>query len=527
MPDEPETSENLNIRCPSCRQRFSVDSSLMERMVECGSCDARFRINDDVIMRSKKFYPGERNATELNRFQRVPLSAAAPEGLQTMRYAEFSNPEQLGPVSPQRVIAGIIGVATMVIVALLLIFSDTSAGTFGTMPLVNKLIVAGFVSVIGTLLLVYANPSARAKAAFFGLLLAGGLISLPFFVKGVPNADDTSAGDYSDPIAPLFPADEEDPLAALKERFTTKPLEAEQARIEKSGTGQKAYGIYLTGMLQRNIYTVRDYLIRDTNAGPSSHPYPRDEGDYLMILTDVSMEIEEVARIAGRLGKAEGTYPEIGVIVVRVDNEQFVAGSADKLNDREDPAFYDLNQRELQSLDMDRVKSAVERLADSKPVIYRDDISRTLTEIMGRPGIRFHDEIARALIVWSEKPGEAGEAALRVLRKKVASGENVSENLVALVAKEQPDGAIPVINSLWVTNPVLWDGHYVKFGPAIELGVLARLASENTPLRQSAIKLLERVGTEKSVPALRKLIDSSNVEVRILAERAISKISSR
>jgi hypothetical protein len=212
---------------------------------------------------------------------------------------------------------------------------------------------------------------------------------------------------------------------------------------------------------------------------------------------------------------------------VRVDNEQFVAGSADKLNDREDPAFYDLNQRELQSLDMDRVKSAVERLADSKPIIYRDDISRTLTEIMGRPGIRFHDEIARALIVWSEKPGEAGEAALRVLRKKVASGENVSENLVALVAKEQPDGAIPVINSLWVTNPVLWDGHYVKFGPAIELGVLARLASENTPLRQSAIKLLERVGTEKSVPALRKLIDSSNVEVRILAERAISKISSR
>jgi hypothetical protein len=527
MPDAPESSEKLSIRCPSCRQRFMVAANLMERMVECGGCDARFRINDDVIMRSRKFYPGERKVPELNRFQRVPLSAAAPEGLQTMRYAEFNHPEQLEPASPQRIIAGIIGVAAMTIVALLFIFSDASSGTFANMPMENKLIVAGFVSLLGVILLFYANPKARVKAVFFGLLLAGGLVSLPFFVNGVPTTEKTAVENYNDPVDPLSPDEENDPLAALRERFTTKPLESEQERVEKSGTGQKAYGVYITGMLQENIYTVRDFLIRDTGAGPSSHPYPRDDGDYLMVLTGVSMEIEEIAAIAGRLGKTAEIHPEIGLVVVRVDNAQFIAGSADKLTNKEDPDFYDLNRRELESIDMDRVMEAVERLADSKPAIYRADISRILTELMGKPGIRFHDELARALLVWSEEPGAAGEAALGALRKKASSGDAVSENLVKLVTREKPDGAAQVINSLWVTNPVLWDNHYVKFGSAIELGVLAQINSENKPLRQSAIKLLAQVGTEKSLPALGKLIDSEDPEVRILAERAIAKIGER
>ena len=184
MSDNSESSKELSIRCPSCRQRFSVDESLMERMVECGGCDTRFRINDEVIIRSKKFYPGERAGAGMNRFQRVPLSAAAvPEGMQTMRYADFNHPEQLGPASPLRVIAGLAGAALMIVTALLFLFSGGPTGSFSGMSLTNKLIIAGFVSLLGFSLVVYANPRARMKAVFFGLLMAAGVISIPFFVK--------------------------------------------------------------------------------------------------------------------------------------------------------------------------------------------------------------------------------------------------------------------------------------------------------------------------------------------------------
>ena len=529
MSDQQEATDNLSIRCPSCRQRFSVGIDLMDRMVECGACDTRFRINDDVIMRSKKFYPGERKAAELNRFQRVPLSAPLPENLRTVRYAEFDKPEQLEPTSPQRVIAGIVGVGTMVLIALMLIFSSGPGATFGAMPMENKLIIAGFVSALGLSLLVYANPKARLKASLFGLLLTAGLVSLPFFFKSHRISAPPSSVTYTDPVEPMFPTDglETDSITSLRERFTTRPLEAEQMRHEEAGTATKAYGIYITNLQQRNIYTVRDFLIRETRADLSSHPYPRDRGDYLMVLSGVSMEITEVAEIAGRLGATKEIHPEIGVIVVSVNNEQFENGATDKLNNHVDPAFYELNRRELESLDMDRVRRAVERLALSEPKIYRADISKSLTALMADPGVRFHDSVARALLVWAEDLGPAGQAGLEVLRREIDAGEPPSENLVALLAKAGIGEAVPSVLILWTANPLLWEKYLAEFGPQIETGALERLSTDNSALRQSALRLLGRVGTAAALPALRELMASEDPEIRVLAERAIARISER
>ncbi len=530
MSDAPETAESLSIRCPSCRQRFAVGSDLMDRMVECGACDARFRINDDVILRTKKFYPGERPAADLNRYQRVPLSAAAPEGLQTMRYAEFNHHDQLEPTSPQRIMAGIFGVGLMALIALLFIFSSGPSGSLSAMPLESKLMMGGFVSALGVILLIYANPKARAKAGFFGLLMAAGLLTIPFFIKGpavtFTNSDDSP--DYVDPKDPLLlPEQKEDPLTELRERFTTNPLEAEQNRLELAGSNKKAYGIYLTNILQRNIYTVRDYLIRETMAGTSSHPYPRDKGDYMMVLTDVSMDITEVEKIAGLLGTTKEVHPEIGIIVVSVDNEQFVDSAADKMNNQKDPAFYTLNQRELTSIDIDRVKRAVERLANAEPSIFRKDISDMLIKLMAKPGVRFHDELSKALLVWLEDHSLAGEVALKVLKDRIAAGEQVPESLVRLLLKGNNQEAIPSVLTLWLSDPLIWERHYADLGSVIEPSVLEQLDSEKSPLRRSAINILGKIGTENSLPALERLIAAEDPEIRVLAERAIKAIKER
>ncbi len=247
---------------------------------------------------------------------------------------------------------------------------------------------------------------------------------------------------------PMFPEEDIDPLIELRQRFGTTPLDTERSRLEEGGTGAKAYGIYLTNLVRRNMYTARDYLIRETLASPSSHPYPRDNGSYLMVLTGVQANLETVAAIAGNLGTREETYPELGVIVVRVNNDQFVAGSAEKLNSVSDPAFYELNMRELTSIDLDRVERAVERLAGAEPKIYRTDINRLLIELMGKPGVRFQGEIARALLTWAEDDGTAGTAALEALKRQVLEGLPMPETLVDLVVREKPEGAISAIHDL-------------------------------------------------------------------------------
>jgi hypothetical protein len=272
---------------------------------------------------------------------------------------------------------------------------------------------------------------------------------------------------------------------------------------------------------------VRDYLIRDTEAGPSSHPFPRDDNDYLMILTEVEKDFEEIVGIAARLGEATEIHQDIGIIVVKVNNDHFEGGSAEKLNNPNDPAFYALNQYELDNIDLERVERAVERLANSEPKIFRSDISASLVRIMTQPGVDFHDALAKALIKWAEEPGPAGEAALKVMRKRVAEGTPIPESVVKLATKEQIGEAIPLVNQLWLKNPGLWESHFAKFGTAIEPLILTELDSERPPLKRSAIKMLAKCGTSKSLPALRKLTSSNNPEVRVLAERAIQAINAR
>lgn len=527
MAEASESDESLSIRCPQCRQRFSVDGSLLNRMVECGGCDTRFRINDEVIVRSRKIYPGERNDPELQRFQRVPLSASAPEGMRTANYAEFNHPERLGPASPQRIIAGIIGVGLMVLVALILIFSGSPGGSFYAMTMQSKLVIAAFVSLVGVALLIYANRNSRIKGGAAGLLMAAGLISIPFvFRDGSDPADAGKTLDNSR-AEPLFPEEDKDLHQLLRERFSTKPLENEQEKMEEMGAGKKAYGVYLEDMDQSNLYISRDYLIRETEAGPSSHPYPRDEGNYLMILTGVSKDFPELAEIAGKLGRTSERYPEIGVIVVSVDNQQFVAGSADKLNDKQDPAFYELNQRELASIDIDRVRRAVERLSDAEPAIYRTDISRQMSDILKKPGINFHKELAAALMKWTDDSVAAGESALIALKGLMAAGDPVPESLVALLLKEKETRAIPLVAELWTKNPSIWDSYLAKFGAAAEPVVSPHLSDKEAPLRRSSISILEQIGSRKNLGALRQMTSDKDPEVRVLAVRAVNAIEGR
>jgi hypothetical protein len=365
------------------------------------------------------------------------------------------------------------------------------------------------------------------KAGAFGILLGAGVVSLPFFFKGQPISRNMIVEFSPAKVDKMFTPEAADPLIMQRERFGTRPLEAEQERLRKASSGKGAFGIFLTNLTPRNKYIARDFLIRDTEASPSSHPYPRDDGNYLMVLSEVPMDIEEVAVIAGRLGTLEGTHPEIGVIVVRVDNALFVAGSAEKLNDNTDPAFYELNQSELRNIDLDRVKRAVERLADAKPTIYRKDISRTLIEMLGKPGVTFHDSLARALLVWEEQPGESAGVGLEVLRKSVASGDVISEKLVELVTRGKADDAIPTLNQLWTQNPGTWERFYDSFGERIIPGLVAQLGSGDAPLRRSAVRLLGQVGGDDELPALEKLSTDQDPEIRVLAERAVAAIKGR
>ena len=533
MPHTNPDDSLLLIRCPSCGQRFKVGEDLRERTVECGGCEHRFRIEDEVIVRGRKFYPGERSSPALNRFQRVPLAGGdSSVGVQPNRFIQKADPAVLEPVSPQRIIAGIFGVAGMMAMALLLMFGASRGGVLDGMGLENRLVAAGFVSLMGILMLLYANPKGRLKALAVGVLLAAGVVAIPFFfTAGSVQLPDKNAVVKADagPAAGQLPAEpaEDKGITALKARIGTGPLVAEIERLVAAGGAKRAVGLWIRSLNGGNRYLVQDYVVRSTGADASSHFYPRGGGDYLFVVTGVTQTLQELADVVALLGKTEKIYPELSVIEVTVQNEIFVEGKIEKLTNKEDPTFYELNKRELDSIDLERIKRAVQRLAEAEPKLYRIDITRRLIALLLDDSVDFKKNCCRALAVWSEKPGPASEAALTVVKKILAVNEPVPVEIMDLIVNEKNLGVIPILDELWLKDSMTWETVYGNLGRPIEATLIRRMATVSGIIRYSAIRLLGRVGGADSLPVLAGVAPQNDPELKVLLEQARKAIEGR
>jgi hypothetical protein len=529
MPESNPDDLLLLIRCPSCGQRFKVGEDLRSRTVECGSCEHRFRINDEVIVRGKKFYPGERRDVSLNRFQRVPLAIGNPNpAVQTVRYAEPPKAANFEPTPPLRILAAAVGFIIIAFMALLFILGTQRGGALDGMTTENRLLMAGFASLLATALILYGNPKTRFRAGLIAVLMSAALVALAFvFTQGATPLQVSGTAAKGTPPAARPEAPVADPNAALREQIGTRPLEDEIEKLKAAGSTKTAVGLWLRDLRETNRILVRDYIMRTLKADPSTHPYPRGNGDYLMVVTGINASLAEVAAVVDPLGSEILSHPGISVVEVKVDNSRFVEGPIEKLNDRNDPAFYDLNKRELESIDLQRVSKAVKRLADAEPSVYRSDITRKLITLLAADGVDFKGDVARALTVWSETPGPAGEAALAVLGEKVKRGGAVPPDLVALIVKERNPGVIPLIGELWRRNPTQWESLYAEVGNPAEQAVIRFLPQTDGALRQSAVRLLGKIGGSNSLPVLEAADVTGDAELKVLIEKSVQAIRSR
>jgi hypothetical protein len=536
MDDPHSDAEKLAIRCPGCGQRFKVGLDLRERMVECGTCEHRFRVNEEVIVRSKKFYPGERRDRALDRFSRVPKTISTGQtNFQTVQYSEDPVHAAIEPASPVRLIFGFIAVSVAVVIALMLIFGGSAGGVLHGASQSKRLMLAGFTAIVTGACLIYANPRSRGKAVFGAIASAAALLGLPFiFTEGNQPVNSVTAGlEYPERPRPgsiaetALTVEADGELGRLKKEMEYAPLEREILRYgsEPGNTGRGVIGLWLIGLQELHKFQVRDYVIRNTGADPSSHLYQR-QGGYLMVVTGVADDFAEMARLCQRFGEAR-IVSELRVIEVRVNNEIFLEGSHDKLIDPSNPAFYELNRRELDSIDLERARKAVVRLAPVEPKLYREDIIRRMQELVREGDIALQGEIGKALMKWGKPDDGSEKVVLEAVRKIAATGREVPESMVKLLVSRNESGVIPVVDDLWVHDSTKWEELYGGLGVAIEDAVIARYEKGTVTLRMSASRLLGKVGTAKSLPVLEASREASTPEVRVLVDRAIESIRSR
>lgn len=532
---EPE-KEMVTIRCPGCGQRFKVGPELEGKMVECGTCDQRFRVEESVMIRTRKFYPGEQRDPSLQRFSRVPLRSTPAPSFDTVNPPPDPDPRAVvEPVSPTRVILGLAGVTGAVIVALILIFGGGTGGILDGAPMGKRLILAGFTALIAWVLLFFANPAQRIKAVTGGLAISIVLLALPFlFTQGVPSRDDEPEFGAGPTLYPTNPpgagsASPDDPFAELKEEMGyNKMAEAlETYGIDGESQGKTAIGIWLRDTRLYNKEQIVDYLMRTTDAGPRSWAYTRPPSDYLMVLYDVGPDLGRIRKLCERFGKVTRVIRELQVIEVMVDNDRFVQGPLSKLQNPEDPSFYELNRRELDGIDLHRANAAVRRLSSAEPRLFRPDIVRRMLELFEEGDLEMKENVARALLTWSRPEDEASEIVRAAVREQIRARERVPRSMVELLVSQKDAKSAPLLHDLWMADASEWETLYGDLGPVIEEQLLEGLG-EYAPLQLiSAARLLGRVGTEASVPVLEEVQKEATSELRVTLEQAVRSIQGR
>lgn len=531
MPASSRDESLLLIRCPSCSQRFKVEDSLVGRTVECGGCEHRFKISNEVIVRGKKFYPGERKGAGLDRFQRVPTLAGnyMPPQLEEIQYSAPPPVSSVEPTPPIRIFAGVVAVVGMIFTGLLLMFAHNPGGILDGVVREDRLLLAGFVGALGVMLLVYANPRARLKAFLCAAVMVSGLVSLPYiFTQGSTTLESRVRPRQDDAPAPKQLSPEEQVVEDLRTRIGVKPLEEEVLRLQALGDKRKAYGLWLRDLREQNRYMVRDYLLRITGADPMSHFYPRDRSDFLMVLTGTEQSLEEIAKITGKIGEIVNSYPELGVIEIRVINQNFIEPPAEQLDNRDSQEFYGLNLRELDSIDIQRVGRAVRRLAAAEPKVLREDISQSLMRLMRAPGeVDFLLELTRALDVWATDRAEFGATILEKTRDLLTRQVPVPQEMVKLMAKLKPSGYVQVVEEMWSHKPMDWETLLGDLGGDVERLVLARFGSLDDHARRSAVRVLGRVGGVASVDLLTGAAANADPEMKVLIGVALEAIQNR
>lgn len=532
MDERHADAEKLAIRCPGCGQRFKVGQELKDRMVECGTCEHRFRVNEEVVIRQKKFYPGERRDRGLEQFSRIPKGAGVPANFQTVQYAQDApHVPPIAGTSPLRMLFGFVAVLAVALILFLLAFGGRPGGLIDGTTQDKRLMLAGFTAVLAWVFLLAANPTARWKAVVGSLVCTALLISFPFlFTEGSqprsPEARDLVVGPIPQPDGTAPKGD--DSFAALKEEMQYKPVEEEIAYYASKPelAGRNAAGIWLRGLQGFHKLQIRDYIVRTTGADPRSHIYPRGQ-DYLLVVSGISGDLDELARLCKRFGEVKRTIEELRVIEVQVNNASFDIGPLDKLTNPADPAFYELNRREIESIDLERARASIARIAEVEPKLYRKDIVARLTQLMKEGDVAMQDQISRALLVWAE-PGDGTEVVVRTALSKLSpQAGQVPDSMVKFLVARKDMEAIPFIDALWAADHNRWEELYGNFGPGIEDKIIARFGSASASMKRSAARLLGKVGTKKSIPVLEGARQGADSELAVFIERSLTAIRAR
>ncbi|MDX1679639.1 MAG: hypothetical protein R3242_02810 [Akkermansiaceae bacterium] len=544
-PEQSGETEQFEICCPSCETCFRGQEELRGVLVECGECGHQFEVPEkegqtdpqaekqtgaQADRQARANRRPERDASRDSFFERIPkvntpLPSVSDDHVPDS-FASHTKAEFREPATPLQVMLGVIAVFILVVTTVFLIIGTRHGGALDGVGFDRQLLLAGFASLMAMGMLIYSNPRFWIVAVFAG----GGLFALPFALKWLPQP----VGEPSELAADMSPDGEGEEgkklmtPEQLRDWIGMEPLENERKRLLEKGSSKDVLGLWLLNVESQYVPMIRDYVIRTMEASLDTHEFERENDNYLLVISGTSRDLDALSEVAQALGNVNALHRELGVVEVQVVDDNFKPAPLDKLINEKHADFYQYNLKDLKSIDMQRVEEAVRRLSTAEPILLRSDISSRMLELLESPWFEKKGELCGALLAWAPPDGEAGKVALEEARKLRNRGEEVPREMVALCIQQQTFEVLPLLHELWLEQALAWESLLTQLGPRAEPMVLGSYEDTRGVLRQSASRILGKIGGKDSLQVLRNAsVVSPNPETRIICKKSIAMIEER
>ncbi|MAT46446.1 MAG: hypothetical protein CMO35_03330, partial [Verrucomicrobiaceae bacterium] len=166
---------SLRIQCPSCQRQFTVDTELKGRTVECGSCAKQFVVDEDAIVPERdRYFPGDIKRPGLKHYgvARDPEDTAPEVDFARAAYSDTATAADVIPPTPGRLVAGVAGILLLVTYLVVLVFGSNGEGVFSDVDQGKRILLSGFVALMGLALVCYGGIRRRKQSLMSGIALA-------------------------------------------------------------------------------------------------------------------------------------------------------------------------------------------------------------------------------------------------------------------------------------------------------------------------------------------------------------------
>jgi len=516
-----------------------VTEEFMGKTVECGSCDNRFKVTDDVEVKDKvKFYPGEKHGAHLERFasSRASAGAAAASssatvsvGFSEAHYQPDVDIARIGPPRPARTIAAIVGVCMMLVVIVVFLFAGGMEGSMRDMETSNRFILVGFTAILGCFLVFYGTAQNRAKGMIVCLLLGGGLLAMPVVFPGNPLV--VSGGGSAEPSLVEDVAVSGSPEVSEKESYLEEIGYFPVAEALEVYPDTSVVAVFVRNASQTVRGRVSDYLYVETGKLSRATSYNRgdmsDSDLYgLILMVKQKKSIDEIAILCNRFGEVNKIHHELRVIDVTVQRSKVISLDPETSLDPNSREFFREQLKALRSFDPAVNIKAAKRLAGSEPKVLRDDIAKQMVQMLPMSQNELKLELIHALQVWS-KPGDGAAPVVLEAVQVLHQVGLVSKPAMSFLIDRQVNGSELILMDLWNGDPAAWSDHVQRLGEGAQVLLLPLLEEMDAVHIVAAADILGKVGAASSIPYLESVSEKQEEGGQKSLKAAIDEIKKR